>query len=247
MKTFPRLKFCGFTREIDVENAIEAGASAIGLNFVAASKRYVDVHTAARLSHVAAGRVERVGVFANASPDQVQEVLQTCPLDTIQLHGDEDLTWLQGVRQREGLNRLAVLRAVRYRGPEDHPTIAAWSREANDPESPVSAILVDAYSPGHLGGTGLTVRWDLLYPRPQSFFACKVSGSSETQSSSAPMILAGGLDRNNVFQALRIAHPDGIDLASGIESQPGVKDRDAMVTIAAIVRQYFEERSSGKK
>jgi phosphoribosylanthranilate isomerase len=244
MKTFPRLKFCGLTREIDIENAIEAGASAIGLNFVATSKRYVDVDSAARLCQVAAGRVERVGVFANASPHQVQTVLQTCPLDTIQLHGDEDLTWLQEARQWEGLSHLSVLRAIRYRGPESHPAIAAWSREANDPDSSVAAILVDAYSPGNLGGTGQTVRWDLLYPRPQSFFACKPTQLSETHASSAPLILAGGLDRHNVSQALRIAHPDGIDLASGIESQPGVKDRNAMFAIATIVRQYFEEQAS---
>jgi phosphoribosylanthranilate isomerase len=248
MKPFPRLKFCGFTREIDVEHAIEAGASAIGLNFVPASKRYIDPINAVRLSQVAQGRIQRVGVFANATPDQVGQVVRSVGLDAVQLHGSEKLDWLASARTLECLVGTPVIRSLPYRGSQDDAAIATWSREANDPTSTLSAILVDAYDPTLLGGTGQTVRWDLLYPRPTPFFACKsteqISGSLAAPV--APLILAGGIDQHNVMQACRMARPDGIDLASGIEKEPGIKDRDAMFAVAEWVNAYFDRAHSQK-
>lgn len=243
MKPFPRLKFCGFTREVDIEDAIRAGASAIGLNFVAKSKRYVDPKTAARLSQVASGQIQRVGIFANSTPEQVAHVVRLVGLDAIQLHGSEELDWLPCAQICEGLTGIPVIRALPYRGLQDDSSIEEWSREANDCDSNVVAILVDAYDPTLLGGTGKTVRWDLLYPRPKAFFASKAGmqeSSGTGDASVAPLILAGGIDRHNVTQACQIARPSGIDLASGIEIEPGIKDRDAMFRVAELAHAYFE-------
>jgi phosphoribosylanthranilate isomerase len=83
----------------------------------------------------------------------------------------------------------------------------------------------------------------LLYPRPKAFFARKSEVEQHSQKDDvavAPLILAGGIDRYNVSQACGIARPDGIDLASGIEKEPGIKDRDAMFAVAELVRAHFE-------
>lgn len=242
MKPFPRLKFCGFTREVDVESAIEAGASAIGLNFVPNSKRFVEPSIASSLSRVAAGRILRVGVFVNSTPEEVADVCSLCELDAIQLHGDERLEWLERSQRIERLRGLPILRALPYRGRDDDAAIEPWSRAANDPASPVVAILVDAYDPADpaaRGGTGKMARWDLLYPRPPSFSSREPGGTRSPAT--APLILAGGIDRHNVLEACSIARPDGIDLASGIESAPGIKDREAMFAVAQAVRSLFAD------
>ena len=247
MKAFPRLKFCGFTREIDVEHAIEAGASAIGLNFVATSKRYIDPIAARRLSLVAKGRIQRVGVFADSTLNHVAELVRSVDLDAVQLHGSEGLDCLASAQTVEGLAGIPLIRSLPYRGSQDDSSIADWCREANDPKSALCAILIDAYDPTLLGGTGKTVRWDLLYPRPNAFFASKTEiqhRSDHDNAAGAPLILAGGIDRHNVMLACRMARPDGIDLASGIETEPGVKDRDAMFAVADAVHAYFQQAQS---
>jgi phosphoribosylanthranilate isomerase len=249
MKPFPRLKFCGFTREIDVEHAIQAGASAIGLNFVPKSKRYVDSITAVRLSQIAKGQIQCVGVFANSTVAHVAQLVQSIGLDAVQLHGAEGLEWLASARTHEGLAGIPLIRSLPYRGNLDDPAIAQWCREANDPQSVLCAILVDAYDSALLGGTGKTVRWDLLYPRPKAFFASKLNELAPFENEAlgaAPLILAGGIDRHNVSQACRRARPDGIDLASGIETEPGIKDRDAMFAVAELVHAYFAQGHSDK-
>jgi phosphoribosylanthranilate isomerase len=239
MKRFPRLKFCGLTRGEDVEHAIEAGASAIGLNFVSTSKRFIPPRAASALSRVGEGRILRVGVFVNASPAEVVQVVQQCPLDAIQLHGDEGIDWLERSRDYSPLHGIPILRALPYRGAEDDRDLTQWSREANDPLSPVNAVLIDAFDPIVRGGTGKVARWDLLFPRPASFFSNRTVPDPVTPGPRAPMILAGGIDRNNILEACAIARPDGIDIASGIESAPGIKDRAAMFAIAQLLRDYF--------
>lgn len=246
MKSYPRLKFCGITREIDVEHAIEAGACAIGLNFVPTSKRYVGLRLAADLSQLAAGRIQRIGVFVNATPQHVADVIHVCELDGIQLHGDEGLEWLLEAREIEGLRELPLLRGLPYRGSEDDVAVAQWSEHVRDHRSRVSAILIDAFDPVERGGTGKTARWDLLNPRPVCFSPTRMDASHGTESFESeavpvPMILAGGLQPSNIAEACTIARPDGIDVASGIETEPGIKDRDAMLALAESVHRFFQD------
>ncbi|MFN7730316.1 MAG: phosphoribosylanthranilate isomerase [Pirellula sp.] len=236
-----RLKYCGFTRLEDVQAAIDVGVSAIGLNFYPKSKRFIARDLAERLSRCAEGQVLRVGVFVNASPMEVESIVLGCGLDCVQLHGDETVEWLQESAQRPGLQGVGILRAMPYRGQVDDAAVLSWSDCAARQGSPVQGILVDAYDPIERGGTGRTARWDLLYPRP-SAFEYKESSAQGLDRTRAwvPMLLAGGITADNVEQAMQVARPDGVDVASGIESAPGIKDPVLMRRIAQQVHRFYE-------
>lgn len=236
-----RLKYCGFTRLEDVQAAIDVGVSAIGLNFYPKSKRFVGLDVAERLSRCAEGQILRVGVFVNASPIEVERIVLDCGLDLVQLHGDETVAWTIEAAQRPGLRGVGILRAMPYRGPVDDDAIGTWSNCAAVQGSAVRGILIDAYDPVERGGTGRMARWDLLYPRPRAF-ACGGSSAegSNGAGTSMPMILAGGITADNVEQAMQIARPDGVDVASGIETIPGIKDPVLMRRIAERVHRFYE-------
>lgn len=222
----PKIKFCGLTRTEDVVAAIECGADAIGLNFYKPSPRYVSPETARGLSHAADKLVLRVGVFVNATPIEVDAVLAICQLDCIQLHGDETLDWIDEAAVIPSLKSILFIKAVAWRDmEEDRKKVLAWTRR-HHPR--VLGLLVDAYDPVQRGGTGKQARWDLLFPRP-----------AELRNTS--ILLAGGLTPENISQAIEIAKPDGVDIASGIESAPGLKDHSKMRAIAENVRELLRE------
>ena len=220
----PKIKFCGLTRTEDVVAAIECGADAIGLNFYKPSPRYVSPETARGLSHAAEKLVLRVGVFVNASPTEVDAVLAICPLDCIQLHGDETPEWIDDAKVIPSLTSILFIKAIAWRDlEEDRQKVLTWTRR-NHPR--FLGLLVDAYDPVQRGGTGKMARWDLLFPRPEIF-------------RNTSILLAGGLTPENISQAMEIAKPDGVDFASGIESAPGIKDHLKMQVIAAVARNCF--------
>ncbi len=224
----PKIKFCGLTRTADVSAAIECGADAIGLNFYKPSPRYVSPEVASGLSLVADKLVMRVGVFVNASPLEVDAVLAICPLDCIQLHGDETPEWIDEALAIPSLNSVRFLKAVAWRDQaEDRKSVLAWTSKKH---SRLLGLLVDAFDPVQRGGTGKTARWDLLFPRP-------------IELRNTPILLAGGLTPENISKAITTAKPDGVDIASGIESAPGIKDHSKMRAIAEIARQSFREGS----
>jgi len=227
----PKIKFCGLTRASDVSAAIESGADAIGLNFYPRSPRYVSPETARELSEIAAGRALRVGVFVNASPREVDAILAICPLDCIQLHGDEPPEWIDEARLLPRFDTISFIKAVAWRGQdEDVELVSKWTE---NPHPKLLGLLVDAFDPVQRGGTGKTARWDLLFPRHKAFRKSLV-------------LLAGGLTSENVPKAIGTARPDGVDLASGIESQPGVKDHSKMQAIAAIAGKFLKNSETSR-
>ncbi|MEK0424886.1 MAG: N-(5-phosphoribosyl)anthranilate isomerase [Planctomycetota bacterium] len=230
----PQLKFCGFTRQEDVAQAVELRVDAIGLNFYPKSKRYVAPSTARTISKIAEGISMRVGIFVDPTIEQIDQVLDECPLDAIQLHGNETIDWLLEYESAPEWPGLPILKALPYRGPIDDVIWSTWAQECSLGYSPVIGLLVDAYDPVEKGGTGKRANWDLLRPRPGSFLAA--------DGKSAPLILAGGLDAENVIQALQIVEPIGVDLASGIEVSPGVKDPIKMRRMSERVREYYLSR-----
>jgi phosphoribosylanthranilate isomerase len=138
------------------------------------------------------------------------------------------------------LRGISIIKAVSWRGTqEDREIVESWrlfaesQNEVNDPNvSMLIGFLVDSFDPIQRGGTGKTARWDLLYPRPP-----------ELQG--VPILLAGGIREDNATEALRTANPEGIDVASGIESAPGIKDKSKMQGIAeAVLGYYRQERLS---
>jgi phosphoribosylanthranilate isomerase len=230
----PRIKFCGFTRQQDLADAIDLEVDAIGLNFYPKSKRYVEPAMAKRLSSLIQGCCMRVGIFVDATPEQIDRVLSVCPLDAIQLHGQESVEWLMEFENSTYWPGLPILKALAYRGPLDDPDWTSWVQECSNEHSSVIGMLVDAYDPIEKGGTGKRANWGLLRPRPLSFL--KADGSS------APLLLAGGLNPSNLAEALDLVEPCGIDVASGIESSPGIKDPVKMKSMVQAVRNYATSR-----
>lgn len=230
----PKLKYCGLTRTADVVAAIASGADAIGLNFYPQSPRYVAPMTARGLMQIihssrADGRIVLcVGVFVNASPADVDAILSACPLDCIQLHGDETPDWLEESKAFPSMQSISFIKAVAWRDcDEDRARAMAWNFVRDDR---FLGFLVDAHDPAQRGGTGKTTRWDLLFPRPKEL-------------RSMPVMLAGGLTPENIGEAIETAKPDGVDVASGIEISPGLKDHLKMRAMGDIARQLLLDRA----
>lgn len=196
-----RVKICGIMQPDQGAAIARAGATALGFICVAASPRYV---TPGQIKAILdalppEAPVDCVGVFANADADDITHVVRTAGLTAVQLHGDEPPALCAALRER--LPGLELIKAFRVR---DADTLAAAI--AYGPH--VDTLLLDAYRPGVLGGTGDTLDWDQL----QNF------------RPPCPWLLAGGLTPENAPRAIARAHPDGIDLSSGLERSPGDKD-----------------------
>lgn len=198
-----RTKICGITRIEDATCCVAAGADAIGLNFYSQSKRFVDQELATDIVLFHGNDIATVGVFVNASFDEIKLTTREVGLSHVQLHGDEPDGLLRGLRAV--LKGVQFIRAVRIKNGDlesAQQEIEKW--EAVD----VDMILLDAASAGSFGGTGKQLDWRRL---DQLKFQC-------------PWLLAGGLGPKNVGEAIRVAGPDGVDVASGVEESPGVKD-----------------------
>lgn len=203
-----RFKFCGITRIEDAEHSAELGAWAIGINHWRGSRRYCDPATVAAISAAVRRRVEVVGVFVNPSLDEVTRAAVDGPLSIIQLHGDEGPAFCREVARRTGCR---VIKALRVRSTADLQTAETYR---------VDFHLLDTHLPGMPGGTGEAFDWEIVRER----------------RSDVPMILAGGLTPDNVGDAIATARPDIVDVASGIERAPGIKDLGLMRAFADQVR-----------
>lgn len=202
-----QIKICGITRVEDAIMAVEAGADAIGLNFVASSPRCLDLPTAQTIAARVKHRASLIGVFVNMPEPSMRELATALSLDYLQLHGDEPVEMLQA------LAPWRTIRAIRFRSGDEHAIldlVAAGHRRG----APPAAVLVDAFQPGKYGGTGKTVNWSEI----------RNLRSMLQASHECPVVLAGGLDATNVREAILQSHCDAVDVASGVELQPGVKD-----------------------
>jgi len=200
-----RIKICGIVHPEDAELAAESGADLIGLNFVPGSPRYLDLGLAAEIVGQVAGRVETVGVFRDAQPDEVERVLRQVDLDRLQFHGSESEEDVEAVD-------LPVIKAI-----------AGADLEAAD-AYPGTIVLLD--HPG--GGGGLGKSWDW-------------SEASELIESGHDVILAGGLDPENVgsaLQSLGDLTPWGVDVATGLEDDGNRKDPEKTRRFVEVVRSF---------
>jgi phosphoribosylanthranilate isomerase len=199
-----RIKICGVTSAVDALLCAECGADAIGLNFYPRSPRHVSIETAQRIVAAIPPLVAKVGVFVNASPAEIIHVYDTLRLDMIQLHGDEPPAMIPG------LGRRPVLKAFRCK-TSDPEEVAGYLRACGEQGEYLPGVLLDAYTPGMYGGTGMVLDWEFV-----STVKNHLGGSS--------LVLAGGLTSENVGQAIQTAQPSAVDTASGVESSPGKKD-----------------------
>lgn len=198
-----QIKICGVRQTRDIEAALTAGADAIGLNFVPSSPRYLLPAEAARLADAAEGAA-RVGVFVNEGQSEIEIARSVGRLTHVQLHGEESDAL---ARSWEGEQVVRAWR-IRDRGTAE---VQAWLQKLENSTWRPAAILLDAYAPGSHGGTGVTLEWNQLN---------LVDGCLR----GVPVILAGGLNPDNVGEAIRMARPRGVDVASGVERNPGEKD-----------------------
>ena len=214
-----KVKICGITSLEDARAAVDAGADMLGFNFFIASPRFISPDNCARITAALNGSgVSLVGVFVNASVEEIRAVQQGCGLDLAQLSGDEP---------PEVVTMLSMLgvRVVKALRPADPAALEAdLARFMPRQEAP--AWLVDAYRPGEYGGTGQTADWSL----------------AAGLAARAPILLAGGLSPENAAQAVRQVRPWGLDVASGVESAPGKKDARRMAAFIQAARAGQSEK-----
>lgn len=202
-----RIKICGITKPEQAIAIAQLGATDLGFICASSSPRYVTVTQIELVGQAlqAAGiAVGRIGVFVNASLEEIGQVVAIAGLTAVQLHGQEPVEFCQALRQtlaEAGLPKIELWKAFRIRAAADLAQVANYT-------AAVDAVLLDAYHPNLMGGTGQTLNWQDL----QGF------------APACPWFLAGGLTPDNVMQALQHVQPDGIDLSSGVERSPGDKD-----------------------
>ncbi|HEY9808989.1 MAG TPA: phosphoribosylanthranilate isomerase [Halomicronema sp.] len=195
-----RIKICGITKPEQGCAIVQMGATALGFICVPASKRYISPEQINRISsHPTLLTIDRIGVFANTTIKEICQVVELTNLTAIQLHGDESPEFCRSLR--DILPNIEIIKALRISSAEALKQADNYSKE-------VDTLLLDAYDPQMLGGTGKTLDWQNL----------------KKFSPNLPWFLAGGLTPDNVEVALQQTKPNGIDLSSGVEKVPGDKD-----------------------
>jgi phosphoribosylanthranilate isomerase len=210
----PRLKVCGITRRADAEAASAAGAAFLGVVLAPGGKRTVAAEDAGAL--LAGLPVRRVGVFVDASAGELRRAAELAGLDVLQLHGDEPPELLRELRAG---GRWTVWKALR-------PRDAAEFRAGVERYAGVAdALLLDGFSAQAHGGTGTAFPWE------------EVAALRGALPAGLQLVVAGGMRAGNVARAVALLRPDVVDVSSGVESAPGIKDRTAIETFAAALRR----------
>jgi phosphoribosylanthranilate isomerase len=203
-----KIKFCGITNLDDAERAVAAGAWAIGLIFWPRSPRRCEPDAAVEIAAAVKRRVEVAGVFVNATLDHVAGTADAVGLTMLQLHGDEGPAYCGEVARRTGCK---VIKAARVRSRADVQALSAFHTDYH---------LLDSYTAGVPGGTGETFSWEI----------------ARGHRGRVPVILSGGLTPDNVAEAVGVVRPLAVDVASGVERAPGIKDPEKLQAFAAAVR-----------
>jgi phosphoribosylanthranilate isomerase len=211
------IKFCGLTRAEDAEYAVSLGAAYVGVVF-ADSPRRVDPEVASAVVGGVRGRASTVGVFGPATVEMIATVASEAGLDVVQLHGDPTPGVVERVRPFFAGEVWAV---VRIEGSQLPGEAAALLGVAD-------AVVLDAKVSGRLGGTGRAFDWD------------GVARTLDRRRVRARVVLAGGLNPENVADAVRIVAPDVVDVSSGVETAPGIKDHARMRAFSDAVRRRGE-------
>jgi phosphoribosylanthranilate isomerase len=223
-----RIKICGLTRPQDVDAAVEAGVDAVGLVFYAASPRAVDVVTARQLVRRLPAWMASVGLFVNASREQILQTADAVGLSHLQLHGDETPEDCQGYGR-------PVIKAIRLPAGSGGISAEALVKLAQ-PYGNAAAVLFDADSAG-FGGSGHSFDW-----------ACLQGANASLNQT---WVLSGGLSTDNVADAVRRLRPPAVDVSSGVEQlingkpQKGIKDSQRIAAFVEAVRaadQDMEKR-----
>jgi phosphoribosylanthranilate isomerase len=206
-----RVKICGITRLEDAELAASLGAWALGFILWPGSSRHVEEAVAAGIARRVRRQAELVGVFVNPTLDEVARAVDAIGLTYVQLHGEEGPSFATETARRTGAK---VIKAARVAGLADLQSLERFRTDLH---------LLDASVKGARGGTGRSWDWSLAAQR----------------RSKIPMVLSGGLTPENVADGIAALHPYAVDVASGVEAEPGIKDPaklEAFFAVAAPAR-----------
>jgi phosphoribosylanthranilate isomerase len=216
-----QIKICGVTNANDAQAAIDAGADALGFNFYLLSKRFIELDVARPMADVVPNGVSKVGVFVNHSAREVQSTVEFLRPAYIQVHGDEPAELLS-----ELPSGIKIIRAYRC-GASGLAPLASYLDQCRSLGRMPDAVLLDSDSASAFGGTGRAADWSLIAKQREML-------------GDIPLILAGGLTPANVAHAIAAVHPDAVDVASGVERQPGLKDRELMKRFIDAARESFD-------
>ena len=203
-----RVKICGITNLEDALMAAELGADALGFIFHPRSPRYVAPDAARQIIAGLPPFVLTVGVFVDEEAQTVRDLAARVGLDWVQLHGQESPEYCRSLGRR-------VIKGFRIQDEKSFKSLAAYQGAAQ-------AFLLDTYKKGQVGGTGATFDWRL----------------AREAKKYGPVILAGGLTPENVAEAIRIAQPAAVDVASGVEAAPGKKDPAKLRAFFAAIKEF---------
>ncbi len=210
-----RIKLCGLTRIEDVEQAVAAGTDAIGLVFYPPSPRHVDPQQAARLLAVLPPFVTSVGLFVNASAEEVAQILAIAPVSLLQFHGDETIAQCCAIAKH---TQRPFVRALRVRPDMTAADLLEYDHQFRSASPLFIGLLLDTWVDGY-GGSGKVFDWSLI-PAELARRA----------------VLSGGLNVQNVTDAVTGVRPYAVDVSSGIESAKGIKDAKLMHAFVSAVR-----------
>lgn len=208
-----RIKMCGLTREKDIEAGINAGLDALGFIFYDKSPRNVSPDFVRSVVSKIGPFTDCIGVFVNREREEVEEIVEYCGLSHAQLHGNEDPKYCERVERFASPCR--VIKAIRVSEDSTKEDFSQYT-------DVIHGFLLDTYSKGIAGGTGATFDWSII-PCLQL---------------QRPIILAGGLDPDNVKDALQQVQPFGLDVNSGVELEPGIKDHGKLFEFVRRVRSF---------
>ncbi len=206
MKRATRIKICGITRAEDAWRAAIAGTDAIGLVFHENSPRYVTPAQADAICRRLPAFVTTVALFQDAGEQSVREALKQTSIDLLQFHGHETAEFCR-------LFNKPYIKALAMGGLADKTDVYRQAETYHD----AKALVLDSHAPGEEGGTGRNFDWIMIPDNlPQ------------------PVILAGGLNADNVAEAIRVVQPYAVDVSSGVESEPGMK---SVEKISAFIKE----------
>ncbi|TCS39618.1 phosphoribosylanthranilate isomerase [Paucimonas lemoignei] len=210
-----RIKICGLTRVEDVQAAANAGADAIGFVFYDKSPRHVGAAQARDLIVHLSPFITPVGLFVNASADEVSQILEIAPISLLQFHGDESVAECHEIAERVGR---PFLRALRVKADMQPADLIEYDRQYRSSSKWFAGLLLDAFVEGY-GGGGKVFDWSLI---PKDI---------------APrLVLSGGLSVQNATEAVRRVRPWAVDVSSGVEAAKGIKDQAKIESFIGAVR-----------
>jgi phosphoribosylanthranilate isomerase len=216
-----RIKICGVRSRHDVVAVVEAGADAVGFNFFPRSVRYISPREASQISANIPRGIAKVGVFVDSPVGEIREIAFRVGLHWIQLHGDETPDFLAKLRPLNCIKAFHI-------GPGGLEPVRQFLNECERLNVVPSGVLLDTSQDGEYGGTGQTFDWSVAI----EYRNILPGGPS--------LILSGGLNQENVAQAIQTVRPAAVDVASGVEDAPGKKSAEKIKLFVAAAKAAWE-------